>query len=619
MNIYIHKIATWNVRSLYVSGKLANVLSEMKRMEIDIMGVAETCWDGEGSFPAELPESEGGDKYKVFFSGGKKRRRGVGVIVREEVAKSVMMCEPISERIMIMRLKVAPINILLVQIYAPNEDEDEEEKDRFYERLDKVVKDYRKGRECVIVMGDFNGKVGEIREEDTIGPFGVGVRNDNGERVVNFCKRHKLFATNTWFQQRKSAQHTWISPDKVTKNQIDFVLVDKRFRNGIQNSKSMPGADCDSDHNPVVVKMKIRLQRVKKARKTVKWNVNNLKKSEVRNAYRMRLDQQLQEEKIDECMEVDEIWKRLKDGISTVAEEICGKEMQPKKQNWMNSEILHKMEERRKCKNMRDEEQHKKLKQEIRKLCRQVKDKYYEDKCKEIEILDKAHSQLLMYQKIKELRPKGNRGLQTIKSKQGNVLVEKEEVMERWAEYVEELYKDENRGVDDIIEMGQMENEVYTICSEEIEAVIRDLPKGKACGSDNISAELLQCMGEKGIQIMTRLINKIYKSGYIPEDFRESIFVPIPKVSKAQECGDFRTIALISHASKVLLHLIKRRITPIIERQLGDSQMGFRKGKGTRGAIFQLRMISERITQMNREKEIQGKKKKIMKRKKIYL
>src|SRR5437867_5025284 len=159
--------------------------------------------------------------------------------------------------------------------------------------------------------------------------------------------------------------------------------------------KSMPGADCDSYHNPVVVKMKIRLQRVKKAKTTVKWNINNLKKSEVRNAYRMRLDQQLQEEKIDGCMEVDEIWKRLKDSISTVAEEICGKEMQPKKQNWMNSEILHKMEERRKCKNMRDEEQYKKLKQESRKLCRQAKDKYYEDKCKEIEMLDKAHSQFI--------------------------------------------------------------------------------------------------------------------------------------------------------------------------------------------------------------------------------
>ena len=125
--------------------------------------------------------------------------------------------------------------------------------------------------------------------------------------------------------------------------------------------------------------------------------------------------------------------------------------------------------------------------------------------------------------------------------------------------------------------------------------MIKDLPKGKACGSDNMSAELLQSVGEKGIEIMTNLINKIFRSGYILEDFRNSIFVPFSKVSRAQECNDFRTIALISHASKVLLHLIKRRITPIIERQLGDSQMGFRKGKGTRYAIFQLRMISERM------------------------
>src|SRR2546425_9659988 len=119
-----NKIATWNVRSLYKSGKLANVLKEIKRMGIGIMGVAETMWNNEGSFTTELPESVGGDKSKVFFSEGEKNRRGVGVIVREEVAKSVMMCEPISDRIMIMRLKMAPIKILLVQIYAPNEDAD---------------------------------------------------------------------------------------------------------------------------------------------------------------------------------------------------------------------------------------------------------------------------------------------------------------------------------------------------------------------------------------------------------------------------------------------------------------------------------------------------------------
>ena len=95
--------------------------------------------------------------------------------------------------------------------------------------------------------------------------------------------------------------------------------------------------------------------------------------------------------------------------------------------------------------------------------------------------------------------------LQTITNRQGEGLIEKGEVMERWAEHVEELYKDDNRGEAD---MGDLVNEIRTISSEEIVAVIKDLPKGKTCGNDNISAELLQGMGEKGIEIMTSLINK---------------------------------------------------------------------------------------------------------------
>ena len=74
----------------------------------------------------------------------------------------------------------------------------------------------------------------------------------------------------------------------------------------------MPGADCESDHNPVIITIKIRLQRVKKSSKTVKWNINNLRKPDIRDAYRMQLDKKLQEEKIDRGMETDEIWTKLK-------------------------------------------------------------------------------------------------------------------------------------------------------------------------------------------------------------------------------------------------------------------------------------------------------------------
>jgi hypothetical protein len=231
------------------------------------------------------------------------------------------------------------------------------------------------------------------------------------------------------------------------------------------------------------------------------------------------------------------------------------------------------MEERRICKNMKDEGKYRKLQHEVQKLCREAKDKYYNDRCEEIVRLDRAHSQLL-YKKVKELQPKGNKIAQTLKSKQGKILWEKDEVTERWAEYVEELYRDQERKEVDRDGMDDLVDEEYIISREEIEGVIKELPKEKACGEDNICAELLQSMGEKGMEIVSSLINKIYKSGYIPEDFRKSIFVPIPKISRAQECSDYRTIALISHASKVLLHLIKRRISPIIERQLGRESDG---------------------------------------------
>ena len=69
----------------------------------------------------------------------------------------------------------------------------------------------------------------------------------------------------------------------------------------------------------------------------------------------------------------------------------------------------------------------------------------------------------------------------------------------------------------------------------------------------------------------------------------------------AQVCNDFRMISLNSHTSKLLLHLINNRITPIIEQHLSDTQKGFRKGKGTRDAIFQLRMIAERSVQVNKK------------------
>ena len=164
-------MGTLNGRSLMKTEKFANVMKEMRRMKVEVMGVAETCWQESGTISSQIPKEKknrkdtdtdtevGWDSYRAFYSGGDKNRRGVGLIVAEEVLRSVMMVEPISERIIIMRLMMMPTNVLIMQICAPCEDEEEEEKDQFYERLDQTLREYKKGRECLVVMGDFNAKV----------------------------------------------------------------------------------------------------------------------------------------------------------------------------------------------------------------------------------------------------------------------------------------------------------------------------------------------------------------------------------------------------------------------------------------------------------------------------
>ena len=107
----------------------------------------------------------------------------------------------------------------------------------------------------------------------------------------------------------------------------------------------------------------------------------------------------------------------------------------------------------------------------VQKLCREAKDEYFNKKCEEIEVLDKAHNKLL-YSKIKDLQHRGSRVQQKIKDKNGTILTEKEEILKRWAEYVEELYDDKNRRHAD---MGNLINEVYTINMKEIRDITREL------------------------------------------------------------------------------------------------------------------------------------------------
>ena len=109
--------------------------------------------------------------------------------------------------------------------------------------------------------------------------------------------------------------------------------------------------------------------------------------------------------------------------------------------------------------------------------------------------------------------------------------------------------------------IDEVKDEFNRIDEKEVREIINKVPKGKAAGEGGRCAEFLQNLGDRGITTLTGLLNKIYTTGDLPQDFIKSVFVPIPKVAKTMECNEYRTISLISHAAEILLKVIKKRMT----------------------------------------------------------
>ena len=128
-----------------------------------------------------------------------------------------------------------PHNITLIQIYAPTKIADEEETEKFYSDLQNVI-DKINRQDFIIIMGDFNAKVGAERtaeERYFIGPHSLGTRNEAGDRLITFCSENNLVIANTLFKQHPRRLFTWVSPDGKTKNQIDYIIIQQRWRSSI--------------------------------------------------------------------------------------------------------------------------------------------------------------------------------------------------------------------------------------------------------------------------------------------------------------------------------------------------------------------------------------------------
>lgn len=481
----------------------------------------------------------------------------------------------------------------LIVAYAPTAESQEQDLETFYENIQSAMTNIKKD-EITMLLGDFNAKVGHGRDEDVVGEFGLGIRNERGERLIQFCKDIGFAIMNTYFKLPPRRLYTWRAPgdneEHLIRNQIDFIMINRRFRNSLTSVKTYPGADANTDHNLLLSNMILKLKRISKRSDNNKPDIYKLKEEHTRQKIKKEINEKFRNMSSRTQHTIEDKWNNIKESISTITENNLRSNTNKKKNKWMTDEILELIDKRRTFKN-KNEERYKDTNKIIRRKIKQAKEDWLDKKCSEIEELDRKHDTMNLHKKVKEgtglirTTQKGN-----LTDCSGKVIWDLDDKINKWKEYTVKLFSEDERRN----HKTSYNNEFLFITKSETIKAIRKIKDNKAPGPDKIHGELLKMVEEEHLDPLTDLFNDILRTGEIPKEWLLSTFVPIPKKANAKKCEDYRLISLMSHILKIFLRIIHDRINAKIEQHMGVHQFGFRDGLGTREALFSVQVLIQR-------------------------
>ena len=180
-------------------------------------------------------------------------------------------------------------------------------------------------------------------------------------------------------------------------------------------------------------------------------------------------------------------------------------------------------------------------------------------------------------------------------------LTEAKDIKKRWQEYTEKLYKKKKKNLND----PDKQDGVITylepdILECEVKWDLGSITKNKASGGDIIPAELFEILKDNAVKMLHSICQHVWKTQQWLQDWKRSVFIPITRKGNAKECSNYRTIALISHASKVMLKILQARLQQYVNREFPDVQAGFRKGSGTRDQIANICWIIKKAREFQK-------------------
>ena len=598
-------VAPHNVRTMVVDGKhrvgrVLDVLSVYDRLGCDVIGLQETRRSGHSAF------SQAG--YLVYCSGecgdensGKKGQGGVGQAVRTSITRAARPPEFISDRLLkvTLELRGRAKAVTFFVAYALTETHGASKKHAFWTTLDRAVKDVPRHEQLFVLMGA-NARTGRrekggvgSKDNKILGPYGQDILNDNGELLLSFANNHDLAIVNTFVSTPKGGvSHTFNGRGK---KRIDYILTRQRDRKFVRNVTVHPQPPFlpISDHNVVSAPVKLlgHFARNRRLRASAKPPLDRR---------RLVTDPQLRQEVATAVgrhlkanppgdSSVDDAEAAFAAAIMRTAELVISPQERRKPGRGWSGDARTEVELQAATDAMRTAWQRLKmdtrdaqLRRAVRKACNWLKRvrstavvRFFERHVVELEKQLRMGDQHGFFQNIKSVQLEETKKVesQCVRDEEGRLLRDKGRIRERWVRFFRSLLNSKSDTLDADIPKRLPQHPVASALGiesteEDIAAAMKAMANANAVEPDGLSAELLKLGLQQDrtiLQELHRLTILIWRQGKVPQQWKDAVITVLHKKGDKTECGNYRGISLVSHAGKVLLKVVARRLSAYCE------------------------------------------------------
>ena len=234
----------------------------------------------------------------------------------------------------------------------------------------------------------------------------------------------------------------------------------------------------------------------------------------------------------------DELWMEVRDVVQETGIETIPMEKKCKKAQWLSGEALQIAVKRREVKSKGEKERYKHLNTEFQRIASRDKKAFLSNQCKEIEEKNRMGKTRALFKKITDTKGTFHAKMGSIKHRNGMDLIEAEDIKKRWQKCTEELHKKDVHDQDN--HDGMITHLEPDILECEVKWALESITTNKASG-----VELFQILKDDAVKVLHSICQQIWKIQQWPQDWKRSVFIPIPKKGNAKECSNYRTIALI--------------------------------------------------------------------------